>query len=335
MLWWRNGLKRIRRVDFMEFQEFVRQYLRMHNAYFKKDCKGCPLKSVCSEFSNCTYVSIKYPREAESIVAKWAAEHPEKPMKPVESRVWTMQDFINRKIAVTFQDATELDAFLSECTKAELCWSDNRPASGFKPTKLEPRDIVLYFGNARPGYLGWDLKNIRYGAEDWVSIPAVEFDFMRKYTMSDFKAGKIAVVPGTAENVKRMLNECARLGLHFCSDVFSNGEWAISTFTRYPDSVLAFDPISNTLVWFWDAKSIGETSGYTAIPFSALTLPELVYPTWEEWQKEKFPDASSSMHPCCFGPCERFDDGSNDCGNCMERPIPADIAEKLGVKPKN
>lgn len=66
----------------------------------------------------------------------------------------------------------------------------------------------------------------------------------------------------------------------------------------------------------------------------AAENPELVYPTWEEWQKETFPDARLSMYPCCFGPCKRFDDGSNDCGLCVERPIPADIAEQLGVKPR-
>jgi hypothetical protein len=82
----------------MEFQEFAKQYLRMHNAYFKKDCKGCPLKSVCSEFSNCTYVSIKYPREAESIVAKWAAEHP-KPVYPTWAE-WQAKVFPDSENAI-------------------------------------------------------------------------------------------------------------------------------------------------------------------------------------------------------------------------------------------
>jgi hypothetical protein len=204
----------------MEFQEFAKQYLRMHNAYFKKDCKGCPLKSVCSEFSNCTYVSIKYPREAESIVAKWAAEHPEKP------RVWTMDDF---------------------------------------------------------------------------------------------KAGKIAVIPGTAENLRRFLDECARAGLRW----FNNNADAMPGRLH----AIAFDFSSDDHLG-WDDPSFYASYGWTVIPFSALTLPELVYPTWKQYWKENFPSGATPC-PQIFMECEC----NGECDECNNRPIPADIAEKLGVKP--
>ena len=42
--------------------------------------------------------------------------------------------------------------------------------------------------------------------------------------------------------------------------------------------------------------------------------PEPGYPTWREWQNSTFPDAGSHQ--------------------CIAEPIPADIAEKLGIKPK-
>lgn len=63
--------------------------------------------------------------------------------------------------------------------------------------------------------------------------------------------------------------------------------------------------------------------------------PEQVYPSWKEWQNSMFPNADVSILPCWFTPkttakCNAI----QNCSGCRNRPIPAEIAEKLGIKPK-
>lgn len=64
----------------------------------------------------------------------------------------------------------------------------------------------------------------------------------------------------------------------------------------------------------------------------AESNPEVKYPTWREWHKAEFPDAGSNVAPCHFMPrdecCKDY-----HCRNCDIQPIPAHIAEKLGIKP--
>lgn len=67
----------------------------------------------------------------------------------------------------------------------------------------------------------------------------------------------------------------------------------------------------------------------------AAEHPEPVYPTWDEWQKSVFPDAAIDMTPCAFGSRDRLNCFlEKKCSTCKEQQIPADIAEKLGIKPK-
>ena len=66
----------------------------------------------------------------------------------------------------------------------------------------------------------------------------------------------------------------------------------------------------------------------------AADHPEPVYPTWAEWQDSMFPDAEIDITPCTFGSRDRFKCEGKTCTECMEQQIPADIAEKLGIKPK-
>ena len=61
---------------------------------------------------------------------------------------------------------------------------------------------------------------------------------------------------------------------------------------------------------------------------------EPVYPTWSEWQNSVFPDAEIDIIPCIFGSRDRFNCEKKQCYQCIAEPIPADIAEKLGIKPK-
>lgn len=63
----------------------------------------------------------------------------------------------------------------------------------------------------------------------------------------------------------------------------------------------------------------------------AAKNPEPRYPTWREWQNVNFPNAVGVMSPCAFMQCPR----GHNCNRtiCAETPIPADIAQKLGIKP--
>lgn len=65
------------------FQEVIRQYLRMHHAYYSNTCDGCPFK----DFNKLTDPTIKSkacknklfidPIKTEIIIMKWAKDHPE------------------------------------------------------------------------------------------------------------------------------------------------------------------------------------------------------------------------------------------------------------------
>lgn len=66
--------------------------------------------------------------------------------------------------------------------------------------------------------------------------------------------------------------------------------------------------------------------------------PEVRYPTWREWQQENFPDANGPMCPCAFmrmvdAHCVDYN-GRNSCMDCAKQQIPANVAKKLGIKPK-
>lgn len=61
---------------------------------------------------------------------------------------------------------------------------------------------------------------------------------------------------------------------------------------------------------------------------------EPVYPSWEEWQSEEFPDASTNILPCWYLPKDpTMCNTVGGCERCRSHPIPAEIAEKLGIKP--
>lgn len=69
--------------------------------------------------------------------------------------------------------------------------------------------------------------------------------------------------------------------------------------------------------------------------------PEPQYPTWKEWKEENFPDAPVGLTPCSFMSRERQGKimGEEECvflncADCMNTSIPADIAKKLGIRPK-
>ena len=59
---------------------------------------------------------------------------------------------------------------------------------------------------------------------------------------------------------------------------------------------------------------------------------EPVYPSWDEAWKNLFPGAVKAPCPRAFFGCECMVDIG--CAKCGSRPIHAEIAEKLGIKPK-
>ena len=71
-----------------------------------------------------------------------------------------------------------------------------------------------------------------------------------------------------------------------------------------------------------------------------LEHPESRYPTWQEWNDLNFPDSDDYNTPCGFMPKKKVEAlmGKKcinlNCSQCIKSPIPADIAEKLGIKPK-
>lgn len=57
------------------------------------------------------------------------------------------------------------------------------------------------------------------------------------------------------------------------------------------------------------------------------------YPSWQEWQNSMFPNRSRDIRPCEFDDIPRFNCHGIKCEECMNEPIPADIAVKLGIRP--
>lgn len=68
----------------------------------------------------------------------------------------------------------------------------------------------------------------------------------------------------------------------------------------------------------------------------AKAHPEPVYPSWYDWQKENFPDNTRYICPMAFGvPCPAPSvPGVEVCKRCRDKPIPAEIAARLGIQAK-
>lgn len=66
----------------------------------------------------------------------------------------------------------------------------------------------------------------------------------------------------------------------------------------------------------------------------AADHPEPKYPTWEEWWRETFPNADRKLCLRIFGLRKMQECPVLKCDECRAQPIPAEIANKLGIKPK-
>ena len=60
------------------------------------------------------------------------------------------------------------------------------------------------------------------------------------------------------------------------------------------------------------------------------------YPSWAEFQIEMFPNHKRGICPMAFGVNCPNPGAAREkpCAECRSNPIPAEIAEKLGIKPK-
>lgn len=75
----------------------------------------------------------------------------------------------------------------------------------------------------------------------------------------------------------------------------------------------------------------------------AANHPKPMYPTWQQWHEQTFPNrgAFANILPCLFipktmGVCGGEFIGASAvtaCSECRKQRIPADVAEKLGIKP--
>lgn len=65
----------------------------------------------------------------------------------------------------------------------------------------------------------------------------------------------------------------------------------------------------------------------------AAEHPEPVYPNWEEGWKQIFPNGIDTPCPSEYGKKYGRDCINLSCRSCKQRPMPAEVAEKLGIKP--
>ena len=84
-----------------------------------------------------------------------------------------------------------------------------------------------------------------------------------------------------------------------------------------------------------DSHDCNEAAVKRVVMTLAAEYSESQYPTWLEWQKETFPEAADKICPLMFmdfksANCSR----DITCAECRTQRIPAQIAKKLGIKPK-
>lgn len=87
-----------------------------------------------------------------------------------------------------------------------------------------------------------------------------------------------------------------------------------------------------------DAENIDYVEVERKIMDWAKEHPEPVYPNWAEGWRRLFPEADirRTLCPEAFGDkykCDWCHDDNDNCDECLERPMPAEVAEKLGIKP--
>lgn len=84
-----------------------------------------------------------------------------------------------------------------------------------------------------------------------------------------------------------------------------------------------------------DAENIDYVETERKIMDWAAEHPEPVYPSWAEGWKQLFPDAAHTPCPEIYFGFKCDKDNEKYCFACKHyAPMPAEFAEKLGIKPK-
>lgn len=83
-----------------------------------------------------------------------------------------------------------------------------------------------------------------------------------------------------------------------------------------------------------DVENVDYADAEQRIMQWAAEHPEPVYPSWQEAWKELFPYVTHIPCPELYFGVECCDHDDRYCVACKAKPIPAEIAEKLGIKPK-
>ena len=95
-----------------------------------------------------------------------------------------------------------------------------------------------------------------------------------------------------------------------------------------------FDPSKWCPFYAWREYLNRLSDTENAVSAWAAEHPEPRYPTWREWHEATFPNVNHSIVcPKVFGAVTEDKCIKIKCENCRESPIPADIAEKLGIQP--
>lgn len=82
----------------------------------------------------------------------------------------------------------------------------------------------------------------------------------------------------------------------------------------------------------WKSDQLAEAE--SIVMSWAAEHPEPMYPSWNDAWKQLFPEHSTI--PCVKMFMGKKESGCTEqahCRACLNRPIPADVAEKLGIKP--
>ena len=85
-----------------------------------------------------------------------------------------------------------------------------------------------------------------------------------------------------------------------------------------------------------DVENIDYVEAERKIMDWAAEHPEPVYPSWYQYQETSFPGHTRWICPMMFGvECpSKSVTTAQVCTVCRNNPIPAEIAEKLGIEPK-
>lgn len=117
------------------------------------------------------------------------------------------------------------------------------------------------------------------------------------------------------KHAKRMCSKFYREGCHLCPLSDNKCKCRLGYILRMPYESQVIEVEHDIAEW-------------------AQENPEPKYPSYHEAWKQLFPHSEHAPCPLTFGGrCKPERCGTSFCQQCMNRPMHADVAEKLGIKP--